>query len=171
MPSLLELDIRYLASLSRELQNHIMDENISILPQLRERYAQRLSVVLENSISAKTLETQSTEISNLCNDIGITVNLERYYTLDQCIQRIHTLLEKLSQNSLDSSSDDDSDILFQFMRNRGFAISKQELHKGNSSPISAAYEQGYLSISEAFDALSAIFSTTNNLEAQSLRYS
>jgi hypothetical protein len=57
------------------------------------------------------------------------------------------------------------------MRHKGFVISKQQLQQGNSSPISNAYEQGYLSITEAFDALSAIFDKSNNVEQQNLSYS
>lgn len=164
MPSILELDIRYLAALSRELQNHIKDENISILPLFRDEYFHRITMVLQSPISSDTLKHCSTEITALCNEIAKTVNLERYFTLDQCIQRIDRLLKKLSQKRLHNYADDQNDILYQFMRNRGFAISKQELRMGCSRPISAAYEQGYLSISEAFDAISAIFTTSNNTE-------
>lgn len=157
MSTIWELDMGYLESLGKELRGYIKDDEVTVLPQLRTQYLAELNAVIEKMVSSSAKTDQMEALVKVCQHIATTVNTSRYHRLSQCIERIHSLVNKLRHQQNADSQPLNADALFFLAQNHGIAISRHDLNDGKASSVSFAYQQGYLSISEAFDALSALF--------------
>lgn len=112
MSTIWELDMGYLESLGKELRGYIKDDEVTVLPQLRTQYLAELNAVIEKMVSSSAKTDQMEALVKVCQHIATTVNTSRYHRLSQCIERIHSLVNKLRHQQNADSQPLNADALF-----------------------------------------------------------
>lgn len=160
-----------LFELCKEIAKDVKDDQIAILPQDRQYIAAALKLYTDTTQNDLECVSESLhELHAVLLHLSNVVNLQRYYRLEENVRQAFLFIDRYSLYIEQPKSDVDLRTkLTLFLLNKGVISHESQLQQGNSSSIVNAYIKGFLSLTEAYDAISAASNCRHSLQLHQIR--
>jgi len=104
-------------------------------------------------------------LQSLLERSAATINMDRYYAFAKAMTQARDLIERLLTNmECEPQTGNEVRTLSIYLKHQGLIDCTSVLQKGNYALIVSAYQQGFLSVSEATDAIQALVGCQHTLQ-------